>query len=159
GVAVPSRTSVYRALLSLVSLCLFAFLLANSAFAQETQPAKPAVAPPVNPNPDIPARPTIVIPYDDPKNPLAAERVFLPQAKFIELWNAAHPEQRVAPTAPQDGLVAEALLVVTPPRKKEDAAEAPATAHLLARVTLFSFRSHQIVLPIPLRLASLSEAK
>ncbi len=121
--------------------------------------APPAnVVPPVNPNPDIATKPTIVIPYDDPKNPLAAERVFLPHAKFIELWNAAHPEQRVPAAAPQDGLVAEALLVVAPQPKKADAAEGPVTARLFARVTLFSFRPQQIVLPIPLRLTSLSEA-
>ena len=139
------------------SLCLFAFLAANSVFAQEPQVAKPAVvAPPVNPNPDIPARPTIIFPFDDPKDPLAAERVYLPHAKFVELWNAAHPESRVAPPAPQDGLVAEALVVVAP-NKKVDGADA--TAKVTARITLFSFRKQQIVLPIPLRLASLSEAK
>ena len=137
-------------------LCLFALLVINSAIAQEPQVAKPAVAPPVNPNPDIAARPTIILPYDDPKEPLAAERVYLPHAKFVELWNAAHPESRVAPQAPQDGLVAEALVVVAP-NKKVDGADA--TAKVTARVTLFSFRKQQIVLPVPLRLASISEAK
>ena len=138
------------------SLCLFAFFAANSAFAQAPQVQRPAVAPPVNPNPDIPARPTIIFPFDDAKDPLAAERVYLPHAKFVELWNAAHPESRVAPPAPQDGLVAEALVVVAP-NKKVDGADA--TAKVTARITLFSFRKQQIVLPIPLRLASLSEAK
>ena len=138
------------------SLCLFAFLAANSAFAQAPQVQRPAVAPAVNPNPDIPVRPTIIFPFDDPKDPLAAERVYLPHAKFVELWNAAHPESRVTPPAPQDGLVAEALVVVAP-NKKVDGPDA--TAKVTARITLFSFRKQQIVLPIPLRLASLSEAK
>ncbi len=138
------------------TLILGATLLgsATSAFAQ---PAAAVPAPPANPNPDVPAEPTIVVPYDDPKNPLAAERVFLPHAKFIELWNAAHPKQRVVANAPQEGLVAEALFVVTPLPKKADA-EGPALARVVARVTLFSFRSQQVVLPIPLRLTSLSEA-
>ncbi|MBC7818125.1 MAG: hypothetical protein IAG10_14645, partial [Planctomycetaceae bacterium] len=139
-----------------VSLCLFAFIAANSAFAQEPQVQRPAVAPPVNANPDIPVRPTIIFPFDDAKDPLAAERVYLPHTKFVELWNAAHPESRVAPPAPQDGLVAEALVVVAP-NKKVDGADT--TAKVTARITLFSFRKQQIVLPIPLRLASLSEAK
>ncbi len=147
-----------RWLSALASLCLFAFLAANSAFAQEPQATRPPATPPMNPNPDIPARPTIIFPFDvnDPKGPLAAERVYLPHAKFIELWNAAHPESRVAPPAPQEGLVAEALVVVTP-NKKADGADA--TAKVTARVTLFSFRKQQIVLPVPLRLASISDAK
>ena len=145
-----------KTILCHAGLCLFALLVINSVIAQEPQVAKPAVAPPVNPNPDIAARPTIILPYDDPKEPLAAERVYLPHAKFVELWNAAHPESRVAPPAPQDGLVAEALVVVAP-KKKVDGAEA--TAKVTARVTLFSFRKQQIVLPVPLRLASISDAK
>ncbi len=146
-----------RWLPTLSSLCLFAFLVANSAFAQAPQVQRPAVAPPVNnPNPDIPVRPTIIFPFDDAKDPLAAERVYLPHAKFVELWNAAHPESRVAPPAPLEGLVAEALVVVAP-NKNVDGADA--TAKVTARITLFSFRKQQILLPIPLRLASLSEAK
>ncbi len=146
-----------KTILGIASLCLFAFLAANSAFAQAPQVQRPTVAPPVNnPNPDIPTRPTIIFPFDDSKDPLAAERVYLPHAKFVELWNSAHPESRVAPPAPQDGLVAEALVVVAP-NKKVDGVDA--TAKVTARITLFSFRKQQIVLPIPLRLASLSEAK
>ena len=143
----------------LALLCFLMLLATGSAFAQEPANQKVAIpAPPVNPNPDVAAQPTIVIPYDDPKNPQAAERVFLPHAKFIELWNAAHPEQRVTTNAPQEGLVAESLFVVTPLPKKADA-EGPAIARVTARVTLFSFRKQQITLPIPLRLTSLSEAK
>ena len=142
----------------LALLCFLMLLATGSAFAQEPANQKVAVpAPPVNPNPDVAAQPTIVIPYDDPKNPQAAERVFLPHAKFIELWNAAHPEQRVTTNAPQEGLVAESLFVVTPLPKKADA-EGPAIARVTARVTLFSFRKQQITLPIPLRLTSVSEA-
>ncbi|MFM9962695.1 MAG: hypothetical protein ACKV2Q_15905 [Planctomycetaceae bacterium] len=138
--------------LAFAFLCLFALLAANSAFAQAPQGA----APPVDPNPDLPARPTIILPFEDAKDPLAAERVYLPHAKFVELWNGAHPESRVAPLSPQEGLVAEALIVVAP-NKKVDGVDA--TAKVTARITLFSFRKHQIVLPVPLRLASLSEAK
>ncbi|MCX7421247.1 MAG: hypothetical protein NT013_17125 [Planctomycetia bacterium] len=142
----------------LALLCFLMLLATGSAFAQEPANQKVAIpAPPVNPNPDVAAQPTIVIPYDDPKNPQAAERVFLPHAKFIELWNAAHPEQRVTTNAPQEGLVAESLFIVTPLPKKADA-EGPAIARVTARVTLFSFRKQQITLPIPLRLTSLSEA-
>lgn len=150
------------------ALLLFAVTVAwtNTSFAQNASPANaPAVAKPAskmapNPNPDIPARPTIVIPYDDPKDPLAAERVYLPHAKFLELWNAAHPDQRVDADAPQDGLVAEALLVVTAPALNENAGgEAPAVAKLEARLTLFSFRKQQITVPLPVRVGSLVDAK
>lgn len=126
------------------------------AYADPPTNVVPPAVPPINSNPDVSAQPTIIVPYDDPKNPLAAERVYLPHAKFMELWNAAHPESKVVAPAPQDGLIAEALIVVTP--KKVVADETPA-ARVTARVTLFNFRKQQIVLPVPLRLASLTEAK
>ena len=52
-----------------------------------------------------------MLPYDG-DDPLAAERVYLPQALFRELWLKTHPEQRRPAKAPVDGLVAEALYSV-----------------------------------------------
>lgn len=138
-----------------VSLFIFALLAINSSFAQEPQVAKPAVAPPVNPNPDIPARPTIIFPFDDPKEPLAAERVYLPHAKFVELWNAAHPELRKKPLAPSQGEVTEALFVVAP--KERPNGDDAAVAEVRGRVTLFTGKSTWV--PIPLQNGVLTETK
>ncbi len=91
-----------KTILLTASLCLFAFLAANSALPR-AQVARPAVVPPVNPNPDIPARPTNIFPFDDAKDPLAGRACVSATREVRELWNAAHPESRVRSSAPQDG--------------------------------------------------------
>ncbi|MBT4867539.1 MAG: hypothetical protein HON53_20755, partial [Planctomycetaceae bacterium] len=90
---------------------------------------------------------TIVIPYSPEGDPLTGGRVFLPQEKFLELWNDAYPEQREKTPAPIEGLVAGALY------SAELAPERNGTAGRIAvtaRFVLHSFRDHQITLPLPL---------
>jgi hypothetical protein len=90
---------------------------------------------------------TIVIPYSPDGDPLSGGRVFLPQAKFLELWNDAYPEKREKTPAPIEGLVAGAIY------SAELAPERNGTTGRIAvtaRFVLHSFRDHQITLPLPL---------
>jgi hypothetical protein len=90
---------------------------------------------------------TIVIPYSPDGDPLTGGRVFLPQAKFLELWNDAYPDKREKTPAPIEGLVAGAIY------SAELAPERNGTTGRIAvtaRFVLHSFRDHQITLPLPL---------
>ncbi len=141
------------------SVLSMAIVFSGSANAQPqpaTQNAAPAAAP-ANPNPDIPARPTIVIPYDDPKEPLAAKQVYLPYPKFVELWNAAHPELKRPQPAPWHGQVTEALFVVTPKGRADAKGDGPTIATVRGRVTLFA--GQPMWVPIPLKNGVLTETK
>ena len=79
---------------------LFVLILSLGAaplFAEE--PAAKIALPPAF------ARPTVIIPYDPARDMQQAERVFLPLEKFRELWNEAHPDERIDRLAPSDGVV------------------------------------------------------
>lgn len=118
------------------------------------QEAKPAAAPVSKP--PAPPRPAeIVIPYLAGDDPLQAERVFLPYARFIDLWNQAHPDQRKEGPAPADGTVAEALYAA---RLTPVAAGRPASVEVTARLALYSFRAEQVTLPLPLEPVALTSA-
>ncbi|MFN0056298.1 MAG: hypothetical protein ACKV0T_29480, partial [Planctomycetales bacterium] len=60
-------------------------------------------------------RPTVVIPYDAGDDPTRGERFVLPFDRFLELWNAAHPDEALDRAAPRGGVVAEALYAVEVP--------------------------------------------
>ncbi len=100
--------------------------------------------------------PTIVVPYEPGEDPLQSARVFLPWEKFLELWNAAHPDQAIESPAPADGLVAEALYAVqlAPPA----AGKAP-LAEVTARFVLHSFVDDQVTIPLPIGLVAFEKAQ
>ena len=47
----------------------------------------------------------IIVPYDPEKagERAAAEKILVPYAKYVELWNQAHPDKRIDATAPPVG--------------------------------------------------------
>jgi hypothetical protein len=126
-------------------------LAVNSVSAQPEAPP----APPAAPNPNVPAIPTIIVPYDDPKEPLAAERVYLPHAKFVELWNRAHPDLKKPVPAPWHGQVTEALFVVAP--KERPQGDESALAEVRGRITFFA--GQPMWVPLPLKNGVLTETK
>jgi hypothetical protein len=139
--------------LALAVACGFAN---SSAHAQDAKPPANAVAQGDGETVVRKGAPTIVIPYDTDKDPLQAGRVFLPWEKFLELWNAAHPDQAAQPPAPSDGLVAEALYAVQVPAP---AAGKKLTAEASGRFVLHSFRDDQISLALPLGRVALTQAQ
>jgi len=124
-----------------------------TGYAQESK----AVAKPPTALPFVP-RDAILVPFDDGTDPLKSERVFLPYDKFIELWNLAHPNERVEAPASADGVVAEALLAAKLIPGVE-ATKTPARIAVAARFVLHSFREHQITLPLPLGNVALMKAE
>lgn len=86
-----------RAVLTAV---LLTTLSSSTAFAQPVtpQPNTAAEKASVPSPPPFPSSQWLV--YDDPKSPLAAERVFVPYQKFLELYRLAHPDQVAPPPAP-----------------------------------------------------------
>lgn len=128
--------------------------ITSVAFAQPANPpAAAAAAPPAATRPEVP---TIVVPYDPGQDPLQAARVFLPWEKFLELWNAAHPEKVIEAPAPMGGLVAEALYAVQVPNAAKD--KKP-VAEVSGRLVVHSFRDDQVTLPIPLGRVAMSLAQ
>jgi len=141
-----------------IGLLLAFTLMAASAHADDKAASDPFSKPSSKPSPKsssksvktmrapAPNTPTIVIPYDPDGDPLAAERVFLPYAKFRELWNQAYPEKRPQPAAPVDGLVTAA----TYSAKLISAADGK-SPHLAVtgRLVLENFRAQRITLPLP----------
>jgi hypothetical protein len=99
---------------------------------------------------------TIVIPYDPAQDPLQSARVFLPWEKFLELWNAAHPDQAIEAPAPTDGLVAEALYAVQlgPP-----AAGKTPLAEVSARFVVHSLSDDQVTIGLPVGPVAFSQAQ
>ncbi len=148
-------------LLQRSSALIFAAALAcgfanEKTLAQDAKPqAKPA-APSEGDTVAPPRAPTIVVPYDPGEDPLKAARVFLPWAKFLELWNAAHPDKAAHPPAPIDGLVAEALYAAAVPAT---AAGKKPVAEVSGRFVLYSFRDDQISLVLPVGRVALTEAQ
>jgi hypothetical protein len=78
-------------------LALALLALAPAASAQD---AKKAAKP--RPAPGPTAEAPVFVPYDParPETLRTPERVFLPYARYVELWNAAHPEERIEPARP-----------------------------------------------------------
>jgi hypothetical protein len=72
-------------------------LLAGPAAAQEGRKGAKIAPPPPEDAPD-----RVYAPYDPsrPETLRLPERVFLPYARYVELWNAAHPEDRMEPARP-----------------------------------------------------------
>jgi hypothetical protein len=56
-----------------------------------------------------PAPPTVIVPFTNPSDPLASDRVFLSQEQFLELYRLANPGAGNKVPAPQSGGLIEAL--------------------------------------------------
>jgi hypothetical protein len=88
--------------------------------------------------------PRIVVPYDENGQPLAADRVFLPHATFLKLWQQANPDKAFA-NAPMDGLVSSANYAAKLVRDGDSA-----HMQIKARFVLHNFRDQQISVRLPL---------
>ncbi len=88
--------------------------------------------------------PRIVVPYDENGQPLAADRVFLPHATFLKLWQQANPDKAFA-NAPVDGLVSSANYAAKLVRDGDSA-----HMQIRARFVLHNFRDKQVSVRLPL---------
>lgn len=115
--------------------------IASSVRAEEPMAPKPA-----------PAMPHVVLPYsgDDPST---ADRVYLPQSLFLELWSKAHPEEATLPAGPVEGLIVEALHAAT----FEDAGK-DSVVHVKSRMVVINLPEKQVSLPLPIREVALKSA-
>ena len=145
-----TATLLLAAALGLTSITAAGAQKQSTPKPPQNQPAAPA-APSTFDSQTFP----IVVPYDSGSDPLAAERVFLPHAKFVELWNLANPDKRIKHPAPVDGLVAEALYVA---ELKPSTKAGSGHVTVSGRIVLFSFRSRQITLEVPLGRVALTSA-
>lgn len=160
------RSATQVGMLFLTALTLHG--IAHDGLAQKTAPAQattnraqrrpPIVVPPrppqTPPQPKL-STPSAIFPYDPAEDALTAERVFLPHAEYLRLWNLAHPEQQIHPPAPVDGLVAEALYSA----KIETADGQQPTLLVTARMVIHNFRQQQITVPLPLGIVALQSAQ
>ena len=97
--------------------------------------------------------PGIIIPYDAGTDPLTSERVFLSHEQFLNLWNRAHPDQRLPVTAPVDGLVSEALYAA-----KIDGEGDAARIAVTARFVVHNLRTQQVTLLLPIKSVALTSS-
>ncbi len=56
-----------------------------------------------------PEEPYVLIPYVPGTDPLAADKIFLPQDLFLKMWKMAKPEEQPEPAPPRKSLVSAAL--------------------------------------------------
>lgn len=77
-------------------------LLCSSAHAEESSEVKPFAPPP---------KPYVVVPYRSLAEIEAADRVWVPDALYRKLWNAAHPDDVPIENGPVAASVAEATYV------------------------------------------------
>lgn len=154
-----AKTRFHTASNPVTTAILLAVILSaasNTTMSQEPKAASSTGKPAVNSAPNEKTPSAIVIPYDVGEEPLRAGRVFIPHDKFLELWNAAHPEKQRHPPAPVEGLVAEALYDAKVIR---DEKTRQARVEITARLVLHSFRDEQITLPLQLQSVALSSAQ
>lgn len=141
---------------TLLTAVLFVTCCSSSAFAQPVNP-QPNTAPQkalVPEPPPFPASQWLV--YDDPKSPLAAERVFVPYQKFLELYRLAHPDKVAPPTAP---ITAKLLSALYAARVTPSVAGADTSLVVNARLTLQSAVDGQQAVALPLQGVILKSAQ
>lgn len=130
-------------------------LLANGvSFADDARTSKPV--PPVFGSPLADPN-VVIIPYETGKDPLAADRVFLPQAIYLKLWRAAHPDEAPSTPAPVDGLVSEAVYVAELELPAEGTDAAP-QIKVTGRLLLQNLTKGPIRLALPLGLVAIDSA-
>jgi len=111
----------------------------------------PTLAPADEPAP-LPSGPHVVLPYtgDDPST---ADRVYIPQELFLQLWQKAHPEEAAKPDAPFDGLVVESLHAASFEQTGDSA-----VVRVKSRIVVMNLRETQIALALPIREVALNNA-
>ena len=137
---VPRTTTVP---LTTTALLLAMFLAPGLVSAQEQKAA---------PEPEAKLPNHVVLPYtgDDPST---ADRVYIPQHLYLELYKRAHPEEAVKPAAPIEGWVVEALHAAT-----FEEAGSSATVHVKSRMMLITTRDTQFAQVLPIREVALKSA-
>jgi hypothetical protein len=116
--------------------------------AAEAQERSPSDAPQKPAGDD--ERPTVVVPYDN-GDPLAAERVFLPQELFRKLWLKANPDQQPKVDAPVAALVAEALYAIDATGEPRIETDGQAQLRVNGRMVLFALADKPVWVPLPLQ--------
>ncbi len=114
--------------------------------------AAPAAAAPA------PATRSIVFPYTDPKHPLQAEQVLLSRELFVELWNQAHPADRITPPTGLGGL-ASAVRYDGEITQNKGADGSSSIANVTATVIAHSFSDEQVVVSLPIGAIAINSAK
>ncbi|MEO1998396.1 MAG: hypothetical protein ABGZ17_24385, partial [Planctomycetaceae bacterium] len=95
---------------------------------------------------------TIIVPYEDGQDPLAARRVYLPYRRFLELWSLANPGRVPGrPAGGVNGAVYRAEL--------RTANGAGARIHVTGRLVLHTFHSGQVAVEVPLGRVALASAR
>ncbi|QDT54862.1 hypothetical protein Pan44_29010 [Caulifigura coniformis] len=127
--------------------------------------AQPPASPPATPKPQAAARKmplpkpaaapdSVFVPYDNPRDPLSAKSVFVPQELFLKLWRAAHPEDLPPTNPPVEGTVSAASFVVDlttlPADAAKDGRPAALAAPVHARLVLKNLTGKPIRLPLPI---------
>jgi hypothetical protein len=137
---VPQTTTVP---LTTTALLLAMFLTPGLVSAQEQNAA---------PEPDAKLPNHVVLPYtgDDPST---ADRVYIPQHLYLELYKRAHPEETTKPDAPFGGLAIETLISA---EFKESGKES--LVHIKSRIVLRSLRDTQVAVSLPFREVALTSA-
>jgi len=94
----------------------------------------------------------VVLPYtgDDPST---ADRVYIPQHLYLELYKRAHPEESTKPTAPIEGWVVEALHAATFEQTGNTS-----TVHVKSRMVLITTKDTQFAQLLPIREVALKNA-
>lgn len=139
---------------------------ANQAAAPQNEPSAPPVdsiedyEPPAPDAENVDKRDTVIVPYVIGSDPLAADRVYLPHAEFLKLWNRAYPEKRILGPAPVDGLVTAAIYSaeLKPAAANNGETKNQGIVTVSGRIVCHSFRKQQIVLPVPIGSVALTSA-
>jgi hypothetical protein len=101
--------------------------------------------------------PAVIVPYDAAQAPLAAERVWLPYDKFVELYRLAHPEKPVRSPAPEAGGIVEALYAARLQTPEPGAEQG--VVDITARLMVRSYVEGQWLVALPFRGVALSDAR
>ena len=123
---------------------LLALLLAPTLSQAQDEAAK---------KPEPPkAEPHVVLPYTG-DDPATADRVYIPQSLFLELWKKAHPEEAPKTDAPYDGWVVESLHAATFEQTGNTA-----VVHVKTRMVLICAHDRQFAHSLPIREVALKSA-
>ncbi|MEE3286520.1 MAG: hypothetical protein VX311_18210, partial [Planctomycetota bacterium] len=145
------KANLRRDLLDIgAGLLLAVSLLSQDGWSQaKSRPAPPVIPPPV-------VRPLEVVPIEPGQDPKDASRVLLPRSEFLRLWNLAYPDRQVLSPAPRPGVVAHASWTA---RVLPGGEGAGARIAVRGELQLYSFRSGQVVLPIPIGSVAIGGAR